>query len=217
MMAQPNTLGYQLTRHEDSTGHVTHLLIINMSSAPTMQHYDPDELWLHVGDERLGFERMILRHPLMQSENRRACAGRIGLCDRKGKCVEFFTYGGHFEAHTSKDITNAVLTSPAPIINLVPNSDAQLLAVESEVLLARYRARSGAGREWVEALLCHVDPFRLYVSVITELLDEIEDIPDEHLTTGIREFRSYLLGALRRARRAPQWPNTIRPLSELLT
>lgn len=214
-MYHPDTLGYQITRHEDSTGHITHQLIVNMSSEPTKEHYDPDELWLHVGDERLDYERLILTHPLIQKEDRRACAGRVGLCDRKGKCVEFFTYGGSFKAHTSRDITNAELSSPAPIIQVTLEGNAQLLVEESEVLLARQRALAGADRARVDARLCQIDPFVLYVSILSELIRELDGISDSHLTANTLEFHNFLHREFRQAQRAPQWTGNVPPLAEL--
>lgn len=146
MNTLPTEFGYAFTPRPGAGLHAHTRLEIHLRSAPSHQHFDPEEVLL---DEILAgaqgsppqISHLRVAHPWPRAEEHRACCGPVIAVDRRGKEVQAFTFGGALGIQPGEVQTIAVLTSPAPIFEVNPlNPVTELFIDEIEILLAMRRA-----------------------------------------------------------------------------
>ena len=108
----------------------------------------------------------------------RACAGPIDLIDRKGKHLECFSYGGELRIELKETSTRLILNSPAPILIRPAHALVNMLAEESEILLAERRAAT-PDPEIFEKHLASADPLALYRACLEALYEQLHHLPTE--------------------------------------
>jgi hypothetical protein len=163
--------GYYLLpkSHDDSPGHSG--LLVAIRKQPTGQHFDPQAMRLRLRDER-GIARWRISDRVMPlQESAHVCPGHVILRDRHDKSVEFFTFGGSLEVTSGPGEFVYVLRSPAPILELTAHETiADLLADETESLMAEVEARWGQNEEGFNRRLAEADPIRFYAAVMQTIL-----------------------------------------------
>jgi hypothetical protein len=199
--------------HDDSPGHTG--LLIAVREAPTYTHFDPESICLHVlGEEGTPIEvRLSLGLHSRRSERVTPC--RVLVRDRVEKVVEFFTFGGWMEAVSEPGETVYSLRSPAPILVLThPESVPDLLAAETEAMLARIDAQWGMDDEGFEERLAGLDPLQLYVASVHSILAHIKSSPE--LRDDLAELYHVLVEERTWLRESGQWPAQPPTLGKLL-
>ncbi len=179
LVSQVENWGYLLLppSHPESPGYSG--LLIAMRSTPTGKHFDPELLHLHVVGARGRPEEMSFhRLPSFKTEQR-VTVSEIKLSDRSGKAVEFFTFGGWFEAAEYAEETIFSLRSSAPIIFLTPQVDtpSDQLVSEVQVQLNALRAEWGAREAEFERRLAGLSPRVLYEAALRSLLEKYGHSP----------------------------------------
>jgi hypothetical protein len=145
-------------------------LDIYISSIPTEQHFDVLHVILNTESQYGGLERLKVTHPWEYQSPYRVCPGKVILEDRKDKKDEAFCFGGQLTVNVKKTLTECVLTSPAPILEINQNRPLQALFImEVEMLLAEYRAEYPDECDF-EMHLCAADPFDLYTACLRKLI-----------------------------------------------
>jgi len=179
-------------------------LDIYISSIPTEKHFDVLHVITNTESQYGGFERLKVTHPWEFQSSYRVCAGIVIMEDRKDKKNEAFCFGGQLTIKGKESLTECVLVSPAPIIEINETSPMQLLfIVEVEMLLAEYRTEYPDENDF-EMHLCAADPFDLYTACLTNLIDKYkykahkDDINLQFLSYLHKdEYRLHLAGLLK--------------------
>jgi hypothetical protein len=151
-------------------------LQIFLEAKPSSEHFDPKSVLISVLDERGGVTPISIEHPWASGRELRVCAGPFDLIDRKDKHVEGFTYGGELHIEVGETTTKLTLESPAPILVRPNHALANLLAEESEILLAKRRATVN-DEEVVEQHLAEAEPLQLYKACLDELEERQQRLP----------------------------------------
>lgn len=147
-------------------------LDVYVSSIPTEKHFDVLHAIFNVESEYGGIERLKVTHPWEFQSPYRACLGRVILEDRNDKKDEAFCFGGKLTLNVKHKLTECVLVSPAPIIEMNETRPMQVLFVrELEILLAEYRADNKDESDY-EKHMCAVDPLDLFTACLNELLEK---------------------------------------------
>jgi hypothetical protein len=178
--------------HYPSVDHPTDKfrLDVYVSSIPTEKHFDVLHAIFNVESEYGGFERLKVTHPWEFQSPYQVCPGKVILEDRKDKKEEAFCFGGQLTINVKENLTECVITSPAPIIEINETRPMQALFVrESEMLLAENRAAI-MDRNDFEKHMCAVDPLSLYLACLSELLEKYK-IKAKTADTYL-EFLNYL-------------------------
>jgi hypothetical protein len=157
----------------DSPGHPR--LDVFLRSVPTKTHFDPMSMSIHVASEHKNIELLKVHHPWLLRDQYQVCAGRVILQDRNGKNVEAFTFGGNLRIESEEELVIGVLTSPAPILELISTSSMpSLLAEETEILFAERRAEWEPDHTGFDKRLIGVDPLALYCTCLQALRSKLE-------------------------------------------
>jgi hypothetical protein len=147
-------------------------LDVYISSIPTEKHFDVLHVTYSVESPYGGFERLKVTHPWEFQSPYRVCAGKVILEDRKDKKDEAFCFGGHLTIHVKENLTECILVSPAPIIEINPTRPMQTqFIMELEILLAEYRAGYKNERDF-EKHVCAADPFSFYTASLNKLIED---------------------------------------------
>lgn len=222
-----NGLGYTFhpRLYSHAPGHPQ--LDIVLRAKPTERHFDPVRVRLTVAAPGDGLELVtIWHHPESSEEHHRVCAGFVAISDRRDKRVEAFTFGGDLHVTPQADLTLCVLTSPAPIIEILPQplthgpSVATMLVDEVEALIARRRAawEREQGPDAFDKRLAATDPFVLYLACLQALNENYAHLPHQHQEedTLTQEFVAYLQGEIKTLDQTGKWPPDVPPLAKLL-
>jgi len=207
---------YQLPRsHPHSPGYTG--LLVAIREAPTERHFDPEKIRLQILDEDGIPQRMTFGLEQHLAKSRQVCTGRVILQDRRDKEVEFFTFGGSIESVSVPGETVYSLRSTAPILQLTDEGESipNLLAAETEVLIAKQRVRWRADDEGFGMQLAQVGPLQFYVATVSSLLacaEQTSVLPNEiaELYTVLCKERSWL-------EETGQWPDRLLSLEQLLS
>jgi hypothetical protein len=200
--------------HRNSLGHTG--LLVAIREHPTDAHFDPETLHVRILDEdgvpewtRFGLEWHY-------QKSCRVCAGRVILRDRKKKKVEFFTFGGSLESFAVSDEIVYSLRSSAPIIHVVekPETPGDAFVFETEVQLAKLRARWSGDDADVYRRMGQADPLKLYLASVDAVLTQLNNAPQmsghqAELEKTLREERHWL-------EHMGQWPVTLCTLEQIL-
>jgi hypothetical protein len=176
--------GYHLLSlaHRDSPGHTG--LLVAIRKQPTSRHYDPKMVRLPMRDVKgtVTWRTLSWLSPLAGSSQ--VCLGRVILGDRLDKRIEFFTFGGSLEVTYEPGEMICLLRSEAPILELtgpketIPN----LMAAETESLIAEAHARWGRNDEGFSRRLADIDPFQFYLASLHSILLRYEHVHTLELT-----------------------------------
>jgi hypothetical protein len=153
-------------------------LDILLRSTPSERHFDPEKVHLFILSPQNDIEALVIDHPWRSLKRYRLVPGRVIIEDRRGKAVEAFTYGGDLEINANDERTLCMLVSPAAILDLSADagisrlpatglSAGQLLAQETEILLAERRAAWARDPDQYETRLAGVDPAALYAACLS--------------------------------------------------
>jgi hypothetical protein len=151
-------------------------LQVFLEDTPTTEHFDPKSVMISAFNDHGGVYHVTIEHPWPSERELRICAGPFDLVDRKGKHIEGFTYGGRLEIEVSDHSTSLTLDSPAPILVRPHHALSNLLAEESEILLAQRRATI-IDEEALEQHLADADPLKLYRACLQALQERLQHLP----------------------------------------
>jgi hypothetical protein len=90
-------------------------LIVALRDAPTLRHYDPEEVGFWSTQDGRGTRRVITRRTKMPLRSDLAW-GEIRITDRLHISNEYLTFGGRCEADVIGGVTIVVFTSDAPLL-----------------------------------------------------------------------------------------------------
>ncbi|MBN1318845.1 MAG: hypothetical protein JXA42_25415 [Anaerolineales bacterium] len=183
-----NDLGYKFYPRQYPNAPGYPRLDIVLRRTPTLQHYDPETLFVRVVSDNRGIERHIIHHPWQsQQVHFKVVAGRIIWQDRVHKTQEAFTFGAQLEIKSLEDKTICSLTSTAPIIPLGDEllSIPTLLALEVETLIAVRRAVWVHNHAGYIQRLAKVEPHDLYQASLKAILEKLESFDQDAVTEPI--------------------------------
>jgi len=200
--------------YENSPGHPQ--LKVIFRSTPTVDHFDPEKLHIHVRSDPQRIEVLNIHHPWPWEEQYRAIAGRIILQDRKGKKFEAFTFGGNLSIKSQETMTECIFTSPAPILELIGiTSIPEVLAEEIEILFAERRAEWEPDLSAFESKLAEAEPFLLYCACLEVLRGKFEQHPSRE-DEAIQQFVQFLKSEIQTLQKLDKWPGKLPTIAELL-
>lgn len=163
--------------HPHSPGHPR--LDIYLRSAPTEQHFDPEQVKFAVVDPLdNGLHHLAVDYFWEGRMEHRLVIGRVTMIDRRGKTAEAFTFGGDLQIQRERDELRCIVKSPAPILSLISDQGVlAMLAQEVEVLLSERRAAWAADLDKYEQRLVAADPAALYFACLAALRERFEHFP----------------------------------------
>jgi hypothetical protein len=217
-------LGYTFHPHlyPHAPGHPQ--LDIVLRAAPTGLHFDPKRVRLAVASASNGIEFLTVRHPWQWERHYRACIGQVSLHDHKNKIVEAFTFGGDLQITPEENRTTCVLSSPAPIVEVLPEpltrgpSVHMMLVEEVEALIAQRRATWD--REHTPAAfdkrLAAAEPLTLYLACLEALKEKYAHFPHKAEDELTHQFVAFLHAEIEVLDELGTWPAHLPPLDDLL-
>lgn len=224
-------LGYYLLpkSHPHSPGYPG--LFVILRERPSESHFDPESMHLRLREQdfpqlnpaltakrardvHANWITLRLNSPI--SDTRHVCPGEVTLTDRRGKRVQFFTFGGSLTVIAVPHRRIYALRSPAPILELQGDAESvpDQLAAEVEALLARFEARWQTRRAGFIRRLASLDPFQFYAACLEDILARLERSP------ALRRSWPGFHGALQEEQQwlaqSGQWPDPLPALEDLL-
>lgn len=191
-------------------------LDVCLHAHPTQTHYDPERADFFVVGADGVREQLTVAYGWSGAKSYRACLGRILLHDRKGKVVEAFSFGGQLTITTQADVTTCILTSSAPIFDLVgPQTVAMRLVSEIEALLARWQACHHNGVT-VARRLAKLDAYPLFIASLFTLAYNYERLPATMRHGYYQEEDHAVHEMIALLKKRVQWPADPPTLEELL-
>ncbi len=165
-------------------------LDIFVASIPTELHFDVQHAHFFVKTPENAIERLTISHPWTYKKDEQVCAGVVIMEDRNKVKKEAFTFGGNLKIATEETHTTCVLTSTAPILDIIDAMPVQRFFVEElEIILAERRAVYADHHDY-ETYLGAADPRELYLASLEALLQKFENFPS--MDKNQREFLSFL-------------------------
>ncbi len=180
-------------------------LVVNVVRVPTERHFDPSRVDVPVFTLDNSLRHMVIEHPWHGRHHHRVAVGHVIIRDRKNKVVEAFTCGGDLQIDPFPNRTRCLITSPAPIFELVSRMGESvetydtILANELETLLAKQRVHWGLNDIGYEERLAELDPLLLYASGLYAIEEHLLAMP----ARGRGQRYQRLLSTVHRAQRAP--------------
>ncbi len=197
-----------------SPGH-PHVDVV-LRSVPTGKHFDPKILTITAATGHGDTESLRVRHPWKEQEQIRICAGRVIMEDRKGKRAKAFTFGGDLQIKPEALLTTCLLTSPAPILELIGTASIPtLLAQQTEIIFAERRADWEPDQSTFERRLSAADPHTLYCVCLQTLKEKFMCYPsggDESL----QQFVQFLFGEIKTLQELDMWPGSLPAIDKIL-
>lgn len=207
--------GYYLLpkSHPESPGYTG--LLVAIRETPTVEHFDPESIHLRIIEEDKDTYWATFRLKVFFEKSKHVGPGKVSLCDRIDKRVDFFTFGGLLEAVSIPGETVYSLRSPAPILDYYgsPESVAAQLAFETEALIAVQVARWGSNEYEFLRPLAQMDPFELYLACIHSILKHYQQSPV--LRRSFYHFYTALLREKKWLIEVDQWPAMPNDLNQL--
>ena len=183
---------------------------------PTGVHFDPERALVPTVGRHHEIEETSIHHPWHGRNELQVCVGRITLLDRRHKEVEAFSFGGTLTLTAEDDRTACLLTSPAPIFDLVNPLDALTNVISGiEAAIAMQRAHWPHDYVFAEHLTA-VDPKTLYAGGLLSQQAELKAIPETAHTPDIRAQHHMINEMIAAAKRANLLDAHSRPLDQLL-
>lgn len=164
-------LGYELTPLADRDTSFYDCIDIHISPEPTYDHYDPEIITMSVVDNLDHVSRLQINLTSPSRGATQLVAGSVCLRDRKGKCVDFFTFGGEVSvAHTVTGVSVHVC-SEAPILFVLPfESAGSEIATFAQAQLARVRATWRLNVDGYFNRLKYINSTKLYQATLCDYL-----------------------------------------------
>jgi hypothetical protein len=199
-------------------------LDIVLRATPTGLHFDPKWVRLPVASANRGIELLTVRHPWQWKEHYRACEGHVSLHDHKNKVIEAFAFGGDLQIMSEEDRTTCILSSSAPIVEMLPEpltrgpSVHMMLVEEVEALIAQRRAAWDQEQAPIafDRRLAAVDPLRLYLACLGALNEKFAHFPHGAEDELTHQFIVFLHAESKALHEMGTWPLYVPPLAELL-
>jgi len=185
-------------------------------SVPTNKHFDPMNMTLNIAPEHNHIELIKIHHPWSLLEQYQVCAGRVILQDRKGKKTEAFTFGGNLRIKSEDELTIGVLTSPAPLLELVSTSSiSSIFAEETEILFAERRAEWEPDHTTFNKKMIKADPLTLYCVCLEALREKFEHsrLRDSE---NIHHFAHFIQTEITVLQELNKWPARLPTVAKLL-
>ncbi len=156
-------------------------LKVSLRDEPGQGYYAPEYLRVSIINETDKLEHLTIYHPWEDTETYRLGFDRIVLRDYKGRTIEGFTFGGTLRIVDKGAYTICVVSSPAPILELVEEfSLTTLLAAEAEAAIEEFRDRQAAVD--FEQWMSQADPLKLYAALIKVIKRDLLDLPTPDVT-----------------------------------
>ena len=210
-----NTLGYWFYPPDSHHAPGGNGLDIIIKEIPTDQHFDPLLVYLPI-KSRGGIETLKIQHPWLFGKTYQTCTGLVEMIDRKGRKEEAFTFGGDLTIHSKDKFTLLILASPAPIIDISAADQTKMLFVEEvEILLAERRAALLANKNTYESHLADVNPLKLYVSCVHNLIEKFEQM-DHKEDPEIMVFLNFIHAEFKRLKDEELAPLFIPSIEDIL-
>jgi hypothetical protein len=185
-------------------------------AVPTNKHFDPMNMTLNVALEHEDIEPIKIHHPWSLLEQYQVCAGRVILQDRKGKKTEAFTFGGNLRIESEEELTTGVLTSPAPILELISTSSiSSIFAEETEILFAERRAEWEPDHTTFNKKLIKADPLTLYYACLENLREKFEHSRQKD-NEIIHHFAHFIQTEIMVLQELDEWPARLPTINKLL-
>jgi hypothetical protein len=146
-------------------------LLIFIRQLPTHRHFDPEWIHLQLCDNDMAHAATLKLNSFSPGPIR-VCPGRVVLHDRVDKQINFFTFGGSLDLFSQSGLCVYWLHSPAPILELSPDSPGVInqFAAEVELMLAVFRAHWQADPCEFTRRLCQLEPLQFYQANLASLL-----------------------------------------------
>ncbi len=156
-------------------------------------HFDPVYLRVPVADEA-GMSWQNIDHPYHGENHLRLCAGPIDVMGFGEKRLEAFSFGGELTIEPGEEASQAVLSSPAPILVRTSSRTASILLMEeAELLLALRRGVWDEHPGEFDRRLSAAQPIELYHAILESMLARLKELPmtlseaEQHLLHQLRE------------------------------
>jgi hypothetical protein len=215
-IAQLENLGYALLPklHPESPGFSG--LLVAIRQEPTNAHYDPESISLLIRNRNSLASKISFTLTSFCADMVQVCPGTVILTDRRGKRIDFFTFGGQLETTDRPEERIFFLYSPVPILEIFNdlNSFSDQLAFEVEGLLARQHAQWARDDEGFARKMAQVDPTQLYLASLHEILARYGHNRD--LRNSWSDFYSKLLAEKQWLESEHQWTGIGPGLGDLL-
>jgi len=208
-------LGYTFTHEQHSIADGFPKLLVFLRDVPTGIHFDPEAITLTTVDHGLPDE-IVIHHPHPHHGELPVVTGRVILTDRKGKKVEFFTFGGTLTIEQKPQLTQCTLDSPAPILMLTEKEAAPALFAEDvEVILAERRASWIHDEDKFDRRLANTEPFTLFVVALDSLQRKIEVLP-HHRSASFSHLLSFIQDEIKLLKQYNLWPTSVPSIEAIL-
>jgi hypothetical protein len=166
-------------------------LTVNIHENPTLHHFDPEQVRVQVWGDKKGLSTLVIGWSWLEAERVEYIPGIIRLNDRIGRDIQAFSFGGSVKITPAKNWNEVVFNSPVPIfVKSEINALGTFIAIEFEILLAERRAAWINNPEQFEDRLRSVDPGRLYIYCLHELLNRYHCIHQDQ--SQIENFCHFL-------------------------
>ncbi len=174
-------LGYGFFDRARSTSPGYAKLVVTLLDDSDQGYFSPEYLRASIFNESQKLEHLTIYHPWEGTETYQLGCDRIVLRDYKGLTIEGFTFGGMLQIVDKGTYTECVLTSEAPILELVEEfSITTLLAAEAESTIAEFRDQQ-ASTDY-EGWLAQANPLKLYAAIIYKIKRDLLGLADPDVT-----------------------------------
>lgn len=210
-------LGYQFypPTWGHSLGHPR--LDVRLGANPSQVHYDPEKADFAIVGLDGGRERLTVTYGWQGAKSYRACLGRIMLHDRANKLVQAFSFGGQLTIQNEESCTLSILTSTAPILDLIaPDALNARLVSGFEALLARLEARSRQAHFLFMRRVVSLDPQTLFMAGLASLTQSMAQIPPALRYAHYQEEKRAIEEVIVALQKQGQWPDNPPGLEALL-
>lgn len=162
-------LGYRLEPMSEHISSFYNCIVVRINARPTLKHFDPEWVSFPRITEHGYLDSMRISITWTGRATLPLAAGVVSVQDRKGKRVEFFSFGGQVELLREDKAVVLQICSDAPLLYLlyfVPSeSTGCALATFALGQLARAKARWDDNTAF-ERHLATIQPLRLFATIL---------------------------------------------------
>ena len=176
------SLGFLVVGDDRPVGQSQAFLLAALREAPTLHHFDPEEISYWVVEQGRGRRARIDRESRAAAESKFTW-GLIRLADRLGVRNEFLSFGGVLRTQQDSSTLLVAFSSPAPILRLAGHSQG-LDPLSPEV--GSFFGRLKVPIDFVpgaESRIAAASPASLYAAFVQDLRDRFsqsESLRDAH-------------------------------------
>lgn len=190
---------------------------IELTDHPAPRYFDARRALFPVEDG--GVMRLqAVEHPWNGPAELRFAIGRIRLDAHDGDHEEIYGFGGVATVTAAGAATVCQVTSTAPFLPLNDDPHSAVAALESELEVILARSRAGWGSDEYAHLdrLSHIDPLLLFASSLAAVERRLAPMVEHQGEESLRGAWRMARAMRERLAWAGDWPETVRPLEELL-